>query len=98
MESAKNITGGTALVCDPSFVGFDGQDGVQAFPMELLDKLSCKFNFQVVGVLDTMPIVFIHANGQELSAIDAYLEKKYGTMVSVEGPTIIQTDITSSPT
>ncbi len=98
MRSTQNTAGGTVLVCDPSFLRDNGQNCASAFPVELLNKLSSRFNFQVLETLDTMPMVFIEASGRELGAMDVYLAQNYGSKVSVEGSNIIQTDITSSPT
>lgn len=68
------------------------------FPSILIDNLSRQFEFQVLGQLEMMPVVFITARPEQLSKMDDYLESAFGEKVSIEGDSEIVTDIKASPT
>lgn len=98
MSFEGKIEGPIALVCAPSFAEANGRQGLSVFPSSLIDSLSEVFAFKVLRKLETMPIVYIKADAEELSSIDRYLEATYGDQVSVEISGTVRTDITGSPT
>ena len=92
------MEGPVALVCAPSFAeAVDGR-GFFVFPPALVDSLSEVFAFQVLRKLETMPIVYIKAEADELRSMDSYLEEKFGDQVSIEVSGTVRTDITCLPT